>query len=84
MPDFDGIKDKLEDFAEAAKPVMEKAGEVIKDKGGDFVEAAKPVVAKAGEVIKEKAGEAGEAIKNKAEEITNKDLDRDGKIGKGE
>ena len=34
--------------------------------------------------IKDKAGDVGEAIKNKAEEITDKDLDGDGKVGKGE
>ena len=50
---------------------------------GAFAEAAKPVLEDAGEFIKDKAGDIGEAIKNKAEEITDKDLDGDGVIGKG-
>ena len=62
-------KDKVEDFAEAAKPVVEKVGETV----GDAAEKAAPVVAK-----------AAEAVKNKAEEVTGKDLDRDGVVGKGE
>ena len=40
-----------------------------------------PVVGGAVDAVKEKAGQAGEAIKNKAEEISKKDLDGDGKIG---
>ncbi len=66
---------------DAAKVAQEKGGQAFdaaKEKGGQVVDAAK----KAGDEASKKAGAAADAIKTKAEEVTGKDLDGDGKVGK--
>ena len=73
-------KDRVEDFADAAKPVVVKIGETV----GDAAEKAAPVAGKVADAVVEKAGVAAIAVKNKAEEVTGKDLDHDGVIGKGQ
>ncbi len=85
-------KDAIGQAVEKAAPVVEDAVNKAKDAGAAAVQAAKPVVedalnkaqaagAAAVEKAKPVVADAVNTVKNKAEELTNTDLDHDGKIG---
>ncbi|MBQ6395537.1 MAG: hypothetical protein IJH87_04260, partial [Atopobiaceae bacterium] len=65
-------------------PVAGGAFEAVKGAAGDLAEKAAPVASSALESAKTKIGDAGKLLKNKAEELTGLDIDRDGVIGEGE
>ena len=77
--DFDGVKSELKQTGKnAGEAAYDAAFVASKEKGGEILESAK----KLGDEAGKKAGTVMEAIKNKAEEVTGKDLDHDGKVGK--
>ncbi len=83
------IKDAAADQAENLKDKAEDVYENLKDKAEDAVDAVKHsgVFQKIGEVasnLKDKAEDAMHAAVEKAEEITHRDLNKDGTIGKHE
>ena len=77
------IKDTATEALEKSKEVAGHVADKAKDLGHDALEHAKV----AGDKIKEVAGQATkegsflDKLKDKAEEITHIDLNRDGKIG---
>ena len=66
----DDIAAKASEAFEAAKPAVEGAVAAVTAMAGDVADAAKPAVESAASVVK-----------NKAEELFNRDLDGDGVIG---
>lgn len=81
---FETVKDVASGLVEKAAPVAGSTFEAVKGAAGDLAEKAAPVANSALEGAKAKIGDAGKLLKNKAEELTGLDIDRDGKIGEGE
>jgi hypothetical protein len=77
-PAIDAAGKKAQEALDAAKPIVDgataKAAEMAKQAGLD----------KTLETVSHDAGVVVDAAKGKLEEVLNKDLDGDGKIGKGE
>ena len=81
------IKDTAAEALEKGKDAAGHAADKAKELGHDALEKAKEMGGTAADKIKEVAGQATkegsflDKLKDKAEELTHLDLNRDGKIG---
>jgi hypothetical protein len=91
MNDNDSMADKVEDVKDAAadkaadaKEATAETADKVEDKAKDVMEQVKSEALDAMATLGGLLHKAGDAMVNKAEELTHKDLDKDGKVGNEE